>query len=152
MTGSLKQLGSPIYTQPASISFWQLSLPLETTTSLLCQQDTNTPHISLRLNRKFDLWLGVGDIIDCWYIGIFSSYRQIIVIEKNTFGNYQKIVHPILSDKLNWKHIYINKKQSISYHRWIWNRPWKQCTNLSGNTCRTSRIVKYVHSFHCDLL
>ena len=40
------------------------------------------------------LWLGVGDIIekiiDCRYIGIFSSYRQIIVIEKIDLGIIEK--------------------------------------------------------------
>ena len=52
--------------------------------------------------------VGVGDIIekiiDCRYIGIFKTYRQIIVIEINRFGNYRKIivtenVHLISSDK-----------------------------------------------------
>ena len=55
-----------------------------------------------------DLQLGVGDIIkkiiDSRYIGIFTTYRQVIVIEKNRFGNYRKIivienVNLILSDK-----------------------------------------------------
>ena len=40
--------------------------------------------------------LGVGDIIvkiiDSRYISIFTTYRQIIVIEKNRFGNYRKII------------------------------------------------------------
>ena len=53
-------------------------------------------------------WVGVGDIIKKnthrQYIGIFSRYRQIIVIGRNIFGNYRKIidienVHPISSDK-----------------------------------------------------
>ena len=43
-------------------------------------------------------------IIDSRYIGIFKTYRQIIVIEKNRFGNYRKIivienVHLISSDE-----------------------------------------------------
>ena len=46
---------------------------------------------------SWDEKVGVGDIIekiiDCRYIGIFSSYRQIIDIEKNGFGNYQKIIN-----------------------------------------------------------
>ena len=40
--------------------------------------------------------LGVDDIIekiiDRQYIGIFSSYRQIIDIERNRFRSYQKII------------------------------------------------------------
>ena len=40
--------------------------------------------------------LGVGDIIekiiDSRYIGIFTTYRQVIVIEKSRFGNYRKII------------------------------------------------------------
>ena len=43
-----------------------------------------------------DCNIGVGDIIekiiDSRYIGIFKTYRQIIVIEKNRFGNYRKII------------------------------------------------------------
>ena len=39
--------------------------------------------------------LGVGDIIeiiiDSRYIGIFTTYLQVIVIKKNRFGNYQKL-------------------------------------------------------------
>ena len=56
---------------------------------------------------------------------------------------------PISSDKLNWKHCSKNKKESVSYPRRIWNR---YCTNLRGNTCRTSWIVKDVHSFFSDSL
>ena len=53
-------------------------------------------------------WLGVGNIIekiiDSRYIGIFKTYRQIIVIEKNIIGHYRKIIvienlHLISSDK-----------------------------------------------------
>ena len=37
--------------------------------------------------------VGVGDIlkkiIDSRYIDIFTTYRQVIVIEKNRFGNYR---------------------------------------------------------------
>ena len=46
---------------------------------------------------SWDEKVGVGDIIekiiDCRYIGIFSSYRQIIDIEKKRFWNYQKIIN-----------------------------------------------------------
>ena len=54
-----------------------------------------------------DNTLGVGDIIekiiDSRYIGIFTTYQQVIVIEKNRFGNYRRIivienVHLISSD------------------------------------------------------
>ena len=42
------------------------------------------------------LAIGVGDIIekiiDSRYISIFITYQQIIVIEKNRFGNYRKII------------------------------------------------------------
>ena len=46
----------------------------------------------------------IEKIIDSRYIGIFKTYRQIIVIEKNRFGNYRQIivienVHLISSDK-----------------------------------------------------
>ena len=49
--------------------------------------NTPAPHLLL---------LGVGDIIekiiDSRYIVIFTTYRQVIVVEKNRFGNYQKII------------------------------------------------------------
>ena len=56
----------------------------------------------------------IEKIIDRRYIGIFSSYRQIIDIEKNGFGNYQKIinienVHSISSDK----HCSKNKSERV---------------------------------------
>jgi len=57
-------------------------------------------------------------------------------------------VPPISSDKLNWKHCSKNKKESVSYPRRKWNRLWKQCTKLRGNTRQTSWIVKDVRSFH----
>ena len=72
------------------------------------------------------------------YLGIIKK----LSISKN--------VPPISSDKLNWKHCSKNKKESVSYPRRIWNRLWKQCTKLRGNTRRTSWIVKDVHSFHSD--
>ena len=69
------------------------------------------------------------------------------IIEKLSIS---KNVPPISSDKLNWKHCSKIKKESVSYPRRIWNCLWKQCTKLRGNTCRTSWIVKDVHSFHSD--
>ena len=63
-----------------------------------------------------------------------------------------KNVHPISSDKLNWKHCSKNKKEGVSYPRRIWNHIWKQCTKLRSNTRWTSWIVKYVHSYHSDSL
>ena len=56
----------------------------------------------------------IEKIIDRRYIGIFSSYRQIIDIEKNWFWNYQKIIniknlHPISSDK----HLSKNKSKRV---------------------------------------
>ena len=43
-----------------------------------------------------DRQVGVGDIIEkiigSRYIGIFTTYRQIIVIQKDRFGNYRKII------------------------------------------------------------
>ena len=65
------------------------------------------------------LYLGAGDIIekiiDSWHMSIFSSYLKIISIKKNIFGNCHKLsisknVHPISSDKVNWKHCSKNKK------------------------------------------
>ena len=51
---------------------------------------------------------------DRWYIRIYSSYRQIIDIEKNRYGNYRKIidienVHPISSDT----HYFKNKSNRV---------------------------------------
>ena len=50
----------------------------------------------LRKNKNKIPGVGVGDIIekiiDSRYIGIFTTYRQVIVIEKNRFGNYRKII------------------------------------------------------------
>ena len=71
---------------------------------------------------------------------IFEYFRLTALIkDSNSF------------DKLNWKRCSKNKKESVSYPRRIWNRLWKQCTKLRGNTRRTSWIVKDVHSFHSDL-
>ena len=59
-------------------------------------------------SQYFALRLGVGDIIekiiDSQYIGIFTTYQQIVVNEKNRFVIYRKIivienVNLILSDK-----------------------------------------------------
>ena len=51
--------------------------------------------ISSSFHRNTAVRLGVGDIIEkiieSQYIGIFTTYQQVIVIEKNRFGNYQKI-------------------------------------------------------------
>ena len=60
------------------------------------------------MGRPTGSQVGVGDIIEkiifSRYIDIFTTYWQIIVIEKNRFGNYRKIiviekVHLISSDK-----------------------------------------------------
>ena len=72
----------------------------------------------LRKNKNKIPGVGVGDIIekiiDSRYIGIFTTYRQVIVIEKNRFGNYRKIivienVHLISSDK----HCSKNKSERV---------------------------------------
>ena len=77
---------------------------------------------------------------------------QKFSIEKINLGIIEKLsisknVHPISSDKLNWKHCSKNKKESLSNPRRIWNCLWKQCTKLCSNTRRTSWIVKFDHSF-----
>ena len=78
--------------------------------------DSGIKPIFLRLQSHQGL--GVGDIIekiiDSRYIGIFTTYRQVIVIEKNRFGNYRKIivienVHLISSDK----HCSKNKSERV---------------------------------------
>ena len=56
----------------------------------------------------------IEKIIDSQYIGIFTTYRQVIVIKKNRFGNYRKIivienVHLISSDK----HCSENKSERV---------------------------------------
>ena len=58
----------------------------------------------------------IEKIIDSRYIGIFTTYRQVIVIKKNRFGNYRKIidienVHQISSDT----HYFKNKSNRV-YH------------------------------------
>ena len=94
---------------------------------------------------------GVGDIIekiiDRRYIGIFKSYRQIIVIEKDIFGHYRKIIvienlHLISSVK----HCSKNKSKRVfhipnEYEFVLENSAQK----FIDNTRRTSCIVKYVH-------
>ena len=59
--------------------------------------------------RYYVLRLGVGDIIekiiDNRYIGIFTTYWQVFVIEKNRFEN----VHLISSDK----HCSKNKSERV---------------------------------------
>ena len=77
------------------------------------QQQQHQPH-----SKVPELDIGVGDIIkkiiDSRYIGIFTTYQQVIVIEKNSFGNYRKIivienVHLISSDK----HCSKNKSERV---------------------------------------
>ena len=56
----------------------------------------------------------IEKIIDSRYIIIFKTYRQVIVIVKNRFGNYLKIivienVHLISSDK----HCSKNKSERV---------------------------------------
>ena len=65
--------------------------------------------------------LGVGDIIekniDSWYISIFTTYQQVIVIGKNRFGNYRKIIVienvPLISSD---KHCSKNKSERVFSH------------------------------------
>ena len=70
------------------------------------------------MGRPTGSQVGVGDIIEkiifSRYIDIFTTYWQIIVIEKNRFGNYQKIiviknVYLISSDK----HCSKNKSERV---------------------------------------
>ena len=66
-------------------------------------------------NQVLDyVWVPWGITRGGWYyrkiinsrsIGIFSSYRQIIDIEKHTFGVYRKVIDPLSSYILNWKTI-----------------------------------------------
>ena len=46
------------------------------------------------MEEQLDIGMGniIKKIIGSRYIGIFTTYRQIIVIEKNRFGNYRKII------------------------------------------------------------
>ena len=104
-------------------------------------------HIQTKSYSKFDFFLSnqakyLSRLEGRYYrknfnsrnMGIFSSYWQIIVVEKLSL---LKNVHRNSSDKLNWKHCFKDKWENIWYLRWIWNRPWNQRTKLRGNTCRT---------------
>ena len=127
-------LAFPMWGKNATIKVSSWIIPFEVTT--LCLRISHFCIFFLEKKKTLllqGLGLEVGDIIekliDSWYyikkwpyMVIFSSYWQIIAI---------KNVRPISSDKLNWKHYSKNKKESVSYPRWIWDCLWKQCTKYT---------------------
>ena len=58
----------------------------------------------------------IEKIIDCRYIGISPSYRQIVEIEKSTFRDYQKTINIENFHRLNSVESTAPKTRKIVFH------------------------------------